>query len=305
MPVIRINAEDSTPVLHGSHQPLSPALTRALKAKGPVVILIHGYKFRPHDPVHCPHRHIFALDDIMACERALSWPKSLGFGSGATDEGLAIAFGWNARGSLRAAHRRGSAAGTALARLLQLIARDAPDRPVHLISHSLGAHVALSALPLVAPGTVRRLILLNGAVHQSRAQAALATAGGHGVELFNVTSGENRFFDLLFETTMWSTQRGDRALGRGIDLANALTLRIDCRNSLTALQRLGIEIAPPQHRVCHWSTYLRPGVFALYQALIRDPEALPLAQLRRALVAPAPASGADPARPRMRALLPG
>ncbi|MDO6796822.1 hypothetical protein [Shimia thalassica] len=106
MPVIRINAEGDIPVLHGGHRSLAPTLTHALKQNGPVVVMVHGYSFLPYDRIHCPHRHIFSGADHLANPKALSWPKNLGFGTGLPDEGLAIAFGWHARGTLWAPEKR-------------------------------------------------------------------------------------------------------------------------------------------------------------------------------------------------------
>ena len=35
-----------------------------------------------------------------------------------------------------------------------------------------------------------------------------------------------------------------------------------------ALARLGYPLRPASVRVCHWQPYLRPGLFALYRALL-------------------------------------
>jgi hypothetical protein len=35
-----------------------------------------------------------------------------------------------------------------------------------------------------------------------------------------------------------------------------------------ALARLGFPLRPASARICHWQPYLRPGVFALYRALL-------------------------------------
>jgi hypothetical protein len=47
---------------------------------------------------------------------------------------------------------------------------------------------------------------------------------------------------------------------------------------------LGFRIAAPPRAICHWSTYLRPGLLPLYHALPRgDP---PLSALRAAAPEP-------------------
>ncbi|MDV4143357.1 alpha/beta hydrolase [Shimia sp. FJ5] len=288
MPLIRINADGQRPVLHGAPHPVAPVLFRALAAPGPIVIMVHGFKFLPGDPRHCPHTHIFSTGESHDCPKALSWPRQLGFGRNASDEGLAIAFGWSARSGLRAARQEAETAARALAELVAMLSEIAPDRPVNLIAHSLGAHLVLSAMQRVARGVLGRVILLNGATYQSHAEAALAASGGQGAELLNIVSRENAPYDFLFEKVLPSEQSGDRALGRGLRARNALTVRLDDPRTLETLADMGHVIAPRRHRHCHWSTYLRPGVFPFYNALIRTPARLPLQHLQDRLATPQP-----------------
>jgi hypothetical protein len=71
-------------------------------------------------------------------------------------------------------------------------------------------------------------------------------------------------------------------LGAGtVALPNLTTLQLDDAASLAALRRAGYRIAPPARLVCHWSPYLRPGVFPLYRAVLDG--ALGLGQLRALL----------------------
>ncbi|MDP2519211.1 alpha/beta hydrolase [Shimia thalassica] len=281
MPVIRINAEGDIPVLHGGHRSLAPTLIHALKQNGPVVVMVHGYSFLPHDRIHCPHRHIFSGADHLANPKALSWPKNLGFGTGSPDEGLAIAFGWHARGTLWAARETSISAARALARVIEMVRDQAPEKPVHIVAHSLGAHLALTALTFLQAHDLSRILVLNGATHQSHAHQALSTEAGKTCELFNIVSQENAVYDFLFESCVPASTRMDRSLGRGFTAANALTTRLDHIPVLEALNHQGYPIARPKHWYCHWSTYLRPGVFPFYQALLRRPERLPLHHLRR------------------------
>ena len=286
MPLIRINAEGQRPVLHGAPHPLVPVLERALGAPGPVVVMVHGYRFLPGDPRHCPHTHIFSCGTDHDCPRAISWPRQLGFGRGAPGEGLAIAFGWSARGRLREARDTAGTAALALTSLVDGLTRLAPHRPVNLIAHSLGAHLVLKAMQQMPRGGLGRVILLNGATYRSLAETALASPGGQGVELFNVISRENAPYDFLFEKTLPPSFRGDRALGHGLTARNALTLRLDDAQMLDTLAEMGHAIARRRHRHCHWSTYLRPGALSFYNALIRQPERLPLAHLQTRLRPP-------------------
>ncbi|MCW9044378.1 MAG: alpha/beta hydrolase [Pseudopelagicola sp.] len=292
MPLIRINAEAQTPVLHGGPHRLDPILARALATPGPILIMVHGYKFLPNDPKHCPHQHIFSAAKTHPCPKAQSWPRHLGFGRNAPDEGVLIAFGWSARGRLRDARAEAETAATALAALVETLNRLAPDRPVHLIAHSLGAHLVLCAMQTVARGCLGRVILLNGAAYQSHAHRALTAPGGQSCEVFNIVSRENAAYDYLFEKTLPPRHRGDRALGRGLIAPNAQTIRLDDPATLATLADMGHPIAPHRRRHCHWSTYLRPGVFGFYTALIRHPERLPLPHLKSRLRTPPPLENA-------------
>lgn len=280
MPVIRINALGDRPVLHDSPAPVWPALQRAAAGPGPVVAMLHGYRYEPGHARHCPHRHLLAAGRGAD---APGWPGALGFGTGQRREGLAIAFGWPARGALRQAQGRAVAAGRALALVLDWLHRQRPDRPCHIIAHSLGIAPALAALPFLRPGAVGRIIALTGAAYQSRAAFALSSAAGRAAEFLNITSRENDPFDFLFERLIPAPCPGDRAIGLGLDGPNAVTLQLDCPGTLAHLARLGKPVAAPSRRVCHWSAYTRPGTMEFYRDLLRHSDLWPLARLRSGL----------------------
>lgn len=291
MSLIRINAAGRTPVPHGGETPLLPTLTTARDGAGPITIMLHGYKFHPHDALHCPHTHIFAFEDV-ACRKAISWPRALGFDA---DTKLGIAFGWNARGTLKQALRSAGKAARALATLITHLRHIAPHRPVHLIGHSMGGYVALKCLRFLAAGDVGRIITLNAAVFQGCARRAMDTPAGQRAELFNVVSGENAVYDYLLKRAL---RRNDDAIGRGFSAPNALTIRLENRTALGQLADIGYPIAPPKHWYCHWSTYLRPGVFDLYAAILTTPERTPLPYLQSLLdSAPMPAQHSPDASP--------
>jgi len=283
MPVIRINAMGQAARLHGSARPVRAALDRIGPTGGPVGVMIHGYSYQPGHRRHCPHRHILALHPEALPWSAPSWPRHLGFGTGLQDEGLAVGFGWDARGTLWAARRRAVEAGRALADVIAALRAQAPGRPVHVIAHSLGSELALEALHHLPAGAVGRIISLTGASYASRAQAALATRAGREAEFLNVTSRENDPFDFLFERLVAPPRPGDRAIGQGLVAPNAVTLQLDCAGTLDHLSRLGAAIGAPQRRVCHWSSYTRPGVLQFYKELLRRPDRLPLSALRPGL----------------------
>ncbi len=238
----------------------------ALPQGAPVVVMIHGYRFMPGQPGHCPHEHILSLRPTPGVPRAVSWPGQLGLADSAA--GLAVAFGWPSRGGLRDCYARAADAGVHLSTLIARLRALAPDRTMDVIAHSLGARVALSALPLLQAGDVGRMILLAGAELRLRARAMLDTPAGRAAEVLNVTSRENVLFDLMLETAL--TLGLVRSLGRGLPRApaNWTDLHIDRPDTLAALAARGFPVDPPRRRICHWSAYLRPGVFPIYHAVL-------------------------------------
>ena len=301
MPLIRINALGDRPVADGggpAETVLRPALA-ALSPDAPMIVMIHGYKHSPSVPAHDPHRHMLSLDPVRG-GRSLSWPKHLGFGRGSADEGLAIAFGWEARGSIWQAHAEALRAGRALACLIRRLAAERKG-PVDLMCHSLGARVALAALPRLPARSIGRAILLSAAEFRRTADAAMDSRAGRTVEVLNVTSGENRLFDLMFERLLQPPHSFDRALSGGLSRprSNWTDIRIDCPATRAHLAGLGFVVLAPVRPVCHWSGYMRPGLFPLYSALFRDRAAHPLPRL----VPPKPQHNRvkKPARPRIAA----
>ena len=100
-------------------QPLTPAIRAAaagLAPGAPVVAMVHGFRFSPASTQHDPHRHILSLTPTAGERRAVSWPAGLGF-TATGDEGLALAFGWEARGKLRHAYAQAGEVGADLAAL--------------------------------------------------------------------------------------------------------------------------------------------------------------------------------------------
>jgi hypothetical protein len=261
-----------------------------LDAGAPVVAMVHGYRFAPDAGPHCPFGHIFAIDPDAAHLRKIdrklvSWPRHLGLGGAA---GLAIAFGWPARGTLGAVNHRAALAGAALARLAALIVQIDPARQLDIIAHSLGARAALASLMAAEAGHMRRLILLAAAETRGPALRALRSPAGAGVQVVNVTTRENDVFDFIYE---WGVRLGrDTAIGQGLGCAmpNWLNLQLDDPRSLAALAAMGHALPVTPARICHWSPYIRPGVFGLYRAVLDGSLALndlaanlPSAQARR------------------------
>ncbi|MGB8813031.1 MAG: alpha/beta fold hydrolase [Paracoccaceae bacterium] len=246
----------------------------------PIVVMIHGYRFSPGSGIDCPHQHIFALTPNPRAHRAISWPRHLGFGTDRA-QGLCIAFGWQAKGSLWGAYRRAQNAATALAALIALLRSKAPGRRVDIIAHSLGARVALQALHHIAPGDAGRLILLAPAEFRHAASAAMATPAAQMAEVISVTSRENDVFDFILEFLLAGGFYPGLGHGLAAPRANWTDLQLDHAQTVTALANLGFRLPAARARFCHWSPYSRPGVFALYRALLSGDLALPT--LRAAL----------------------
>ena len=238
----------------------------ALPQGAPVVVMIHGWRYAPGFDRDCPHGSILSLDPAPGDRRVVSWPRHLGLDG---TRALGVALGWNARCDPWRANQRAARCGPALAEIARTV-HDLSDRPVQVIAHSMGARVALAALPLVAAGQIRRMILLAAAETRGRALAALATPAGRAVDVINVTTRENDLFDACFE---WGLHLGLRTsigqgLGRRHGCPNWHDLWIDQRDTLRTLAVLGHPISDPPRRMSHWSPYLRPGTIALYRALI-------------------------------------
>ncbi|MCC1494078.1 alpha/beta hydrolase [Cognatishimia sp. F0-27] len=272
MPMIAIEATSGTPRLHGQATGLGQALHRALRADpGPITVMIHGYKYQPGNPDHCPFNAILALSPERVGKRIVSWPKRLGL-RGQYGEGLGIAFGWQARGSVWRAYDEAHTAGTVLGELLHRLHKMAPDRPVRLVAHSMGARVALRALCLAPQRQTSTVILMAAAEYAHAAETALHSPGGRGCQVLNVTSRENDLFDFMLERTVRAPRRGDPVLGRVVQdptrLPGLTTLQIDHPETLDVLRRAGYPLALPERRICHWSPYLRVGIFPLYRAVL-------------------------------------
>jgi len=303
MPLCRVNIDGDRPEnADAARDALAAALSRAAPG-APVIVMIHGFKHSPWSPANDPHDHILSLAP-RRCWKAVSWPGLLGLspGAGTATGGAApgpvcIALGWRARGTIWQAYARAAAAGAGLAQVVAAVHALRPGARVGVLAHSLGARVALSALPHLAPGQVSRAVLLAPAEARSRAARALSGAGGRGLDVLNVTSRENALFDAALGWSIGAHLRGDRPLGHGLGAAGPrwLDLRIDDAATRAGLARLGIEIAAPDRLACHWSVYLRAGVFDLYRAFLAG--GLDLARLRAALPAPDVAPPPIPAAP--------
>jgi hypothetical protein len=274
MPLIRINAQGTA--LAGLST-LGAALD-ALPSGAQITVMIHGYSFSPRDPRNDPHSHILSMVPVRNHPAIVSWPRRL---HGSDESALAIAFGWEASGTIWRAWDEADRAGAALAHLLEHL--HAAGRRADVVAHSLGARVVLSGLRRLKVPGLRRAILIAPAEFRDTAEASMESPAGRAAQVLNVASRENDLFDALLEWLVAPFTRGARTLGNGLSVArdNWTDLQIDDSDTLSTLARLGHRIAPPARRICHWSGYLRPGLFPLYRAVLSG--ALPLPVLRAAL----------------------
>lgn len=241
----------------------------------PVTFLVHGFRYEPGHRSNDPHRHIYSAD-AGGLGRSLSWVRHLGFRGSEASTGLIVAMGWNARGSIWSAYRASEFAGCALARLVERIAVVSPGRRVTAIAHSLGARVVLQSLLSLRTSTINRAVLMSAAAFRNETLAAVSSPAGRRCEFVNVTSRENDLFDLCMELLVGAGLRPSIGLGIGSNVANWIDVQLDDERVLQSLRELGFHVEPEPRRICHWSTFRRPGIFKLYRSLLCERDPLPL-----------------------------
>ncbi|MDT8345182.1 MAG: hypothetical protein RQ752_12225, partial [Thermohalobaculum sp.] len=224
MAILRLNATRDGQVLAATGSTdWACALADALASVGPgapVTVLVHGYRFswRPARAGRetCAQTLLYRAEPVAPSTRRrperADWPARLGYTATGQDEGLCIAFGWDARrGRLRSLMMRGAndfaqvyrgaeAAGRALAQVLGRLAVLRPDLRPGMLTHSLGARVALAAVRVRPDLALGRVVMLAAAEYAGEARAMLdaqSRAGG-AAEFLNVTSRANALYDALF-----------------------------------------------------------------------------------------------------------
>lgn len=261
-----------------SSQPLRTEQIEALAQtpQAPVVVMLHGFRYCPNDATANPHDHILAPLPQRAHWKIRSWPHALDLTGGDT-----LGYGWSAQGTIWQAYDAAAAEGAHLARLIRQIRQAVPHRPISVIGHSLGARVALQALHYLEAGDLHRAVLLSPAEFRRPARDAAVSAAGQRTEIFSMLSHHNTAYDLLLRAAL--PTHGRALGGKGPDLRNWLDVHLDAAPTREGLARMGHGLGPADKRVCHWSAYLRDGVWPFYRDLLTRPGATPLPWLRDTL----------------------
>ena len=316
MAVLRINAtRDGALMLAGGDPEWSAALDHAisrLTPDAPVTFIIHGYRYAPLPDGRaggpfCPQGLLYRADDIRPCLRSkrpplAAWPRALGFRADSANDGLCIAFGWDARRSraesllterrndFASVYDGAATAGVALARILGRLGRRHPVRRVGMMAHSLGARVAFQAMAARPDAMPGRVLLLGPAEYAGEARRLLALQDRlgrrHGdlPEFLCVGSRANDLYDWLFEWFSPSPQlRGDRPLGaRGLGQPHRrwMDLQLDHPELAHWLDLQGLRLTRLPERVTHWSFYSDPAAMAVWSRVLRAQPGWSLAGLR-------------------------
>ncbi len=287
MAVLRLNAHGDVPLCaRHSEQPLEALLTHSLHnlpEKAPVVFLTHGLRYSPWQQGVDPHDRILSAHPQRHHWKAKAWPRKLGLAPDQNGQGLAIALGWHARSSLWQAIGKAEQAGRALGRVADLVTDLRPDLRLGFVGHSLAGRVAMEALFAARHANFRRILLLSPAEHLERAARALAAPAARNVDVVSVLTAEDKIFSLGF-----AAATGARAIlaHGGPQSSNWVDLRISEPHVVDALAQRGLPLAPWQRSICHWSAYLRAGVWPIYRQFLMTPEKLPLSALREIATKP-------------------
>lgn len=287
MPLVQVNVKGTAIVDRTRSLRAVGRAADALPRGGTVILMAHGYKFSPFIAAASPHSHILSLAPTRHCYKAKSWPAHLGVTDGAglaaPDEPLCIAVGWEARTTPWRAYANAAHAGAALTELVGMIRTTRPDLRITALAHSMGARVMLSLMSYLPARALSHAVLLAPAEMGKVACRFLDTPCGRTARVLCVTSGENALFEHLLSWAVLPHRLGDRALGHRLAAPHPhwTHLRIDDETTRAVLACMGYPLEGPSRRVCHWSVYLRDGVFPIYRDVLTGK--LPLARLKAAL----------------------
>ena len=244
-----------------------------------ITIMVHGYLFNYGDKIHCPHSTLFHPNKIKDTFRTRSWPYELKpFANG----NIAIGFSWPSRSRLKKAYRTAQIAASELAQLIKRIRYSNPKIRINVMAHSLGARVVFEAFHHLAPGDIKRIILLYPAEYKIPAEKALDTHLGRNAEILYVTSNENLIFEWFFSMCRLAGISAGPAFGiYEPDRFNVAKIDFTNKNLIFALRKHDICIGRKGRFTCHWSAYTRKGIFQLYAAWLFNPDRVSLFDLQK------------------------
>jgi len=152
---------------------LEPALDM-LPDNAPVVIYVHGHLDWPHPDVLQQAREQVGL------AITLNWPAKARFFGVVPDVNQLYVDAGNA--------------APALAWLINLLGKLAPDKQIDMIAHSLGARVGLQTLPYLRQGNLARFVGLAAVEFSAYTLMALQAPIARDISFYNVTSAKPSLF---------------------------------------------------------------------------------------------------------------
>ncbi len=283
MAILRVCAEEGGRLFKTSGGDWRLRLNRMItncSPEAPVVILIHGLRYSWRQGRGCnPQTTLYLAEPLEEDRRRrplrANWPHQLGFTENGREDGVCIAFGWDAGriSDLRKADEMLARHTPALVSVIEAI--HAAGREADCFGHSLGSALVLNAI-FNQPGLpVRRALLLGPAERRSRAaQAALVQQNHAQTEFLHVMARANDVFDEAYhQLAPRAEDVYDPPLGVegiGVALSNWMDLQIDHPETRRWLASCGLPPTRPPERLSHWAYYNDPSVMAFYASVLRD-----------------------------------
>lgn len=295
MAILRVCADEGGRVFETGGGDWRARLNRMIAdcpPEAPVVILIHGLRYSWRADRGCDPQTTLYLSEPLEEDRRrrplrANWPYQLGFTESGRDDGVCIAFGWDAGrlsslGNANVVLARFAPALVAVFETIQLAGREAD-----CFGHSLGSALILDAIAAQPGLPVRRALLLGPAERRSRAsRAAFAQQARTQTEFLHVLARANDVFDEAYHQLAPRTEEADDlplgASGIGAGLTNWMDLQIDHPETRRWLASCGLPPTRPPERVSHWVYYSDPSAMAFYASVLRDTSPSCLKTLRDA-----------------------
>lgn len=285
MAVLRIDAARDGALSGGDWRDrLSVALEQHPGSSAPLCVMVHGYRYTwaSHEAMLCPHSRLYGFTP-RPCRgpRPLdaAWPGQLGFSPANPEEGLTIAFGWEARSlksggrarSFAQIYRDAETTAAALAAVISEIHHRRSDLEIDLFAHSLGARVVLSAMRQVPEAPFGRVILMAAAEYAQAARSAMA-ATSRG-DVYHILSRANDPFDRMFRLLApWPRPEQPATLaeaGLGARHQRWLDLQLDLPELAGWMAARGFRLEKDDP-LSHWHFYTDPGAMRFYRTILRQ-----------------------------------